>query len=166
MRRGSTKVALLCATTLLLPVSVVACSSEDTPAGPTSPPVQRDPPPDPVTVVIEHRSSTAELAGVPEPNSCEAFTAGVHIHPSWRDIWGFSTMLAVDEDLWRRELTDVPVGRSSLRVHDPRYCGSSPHGTVTAATVYANGVLLERLIDAFEGPNFVFSVDEDGNVTP
>lgn len=117
---------------------------------------------------FEYRASTAVDTAVVEANrGCAAIVGATHIHLGWRSF--AKTDLRVEgPELWALE-TLGPPGSHAIRVSDANVCDENDTGAVTARVVFANDVLLTRVVttpgDGPE-PGFAFSLDDEGVVYP
>lgn len=123
-----------------------------------------------VEVRFEYRASTeVDEAVVAANRGCANIVGPTHIHPSWQNFRTVN-LQANGADLWARSFFDVPVGSARIRVSDANACDTDPNGAVTAPLIFANGVLLTKIVetpgDGITEPGFLFTVLEDTQVVP
>ncbi len=117
-------------------------------------------------VTFEYRASTNLDPGV-NFQTCTAkqVTFGVHLHFIWIDWEERRSMLAVDDNLWRYSST-IPAGRTlNIALHDPNKCLEGDV-YVSPQNLFANGVLLTRVVNVDEGTGLSFTVLADGSIQP
>ncbi|MCK6544729.1 hypothetical protein L6R52_02595 [Myxococcota bacterium] len=119
-------------------------------------------------VRFEYRASTTvDTAVVGAHRGCAEIVGPTHIHLGWRSF-SKTDLRAEGPELWALD-TLAPAGQHAIRVSDANVCDENETGAVTARVVYANGVLLTRVVSTpGDGPEpgFSFSLDDEGVAYP
>jgi hypothetical protein len=118
------------------------------------------------TVRFTYRAPTATRTDIPaSARACVVVSTPTHAHIGWR---GFElvNMTAESADRWALTQTDVPVGpRNVILMSDPNTCIQNPEGFATT-NLFANDVLLTRIVRDGGGDGLAFTVASNGTVTP
>lgn len=119
-----------------------------------------------LSVAFEYRART-DIDPAVDFETCTSkkvhFTS--HLHFIWND-WEDRRYLKKRGKNLFRYTGEVPVGRQvQVALHDPNNCLK---GNVYVAPkgLYANGVLLRRVVDFHEGTGLEFWQQDDGTITP
>lgn len=131
-----------------------------------------------VTFLYQSRTGLDPLVLQEHPRCVEG-VEGAHIHPSWREFARVELNPRGGSG-WQVSFADVPLDRNLVvRVNDPNACASHPHGAATE-NVFANEVLLVRVVDTpgpdhgvtlnnptgSAEPGLAFFLSADGGVIP
>jgi hypothetical protein len=118
------------------------------------------------TVRFSYRAATATRTDIPgSARACVLVSTPTHAHIGWR-AFELINMTAVGADRWELTMTDVPVGpRNTILISDPNVCIQNPEGFATT-NLFANDVLLTRLVRDGGGDGLSFTVASNGTVTP
>jgi hypothetical protein len=119
-----------------------------------------------LSVTFEYRASTKVDRAV-DFKTCTAKQVrfAAHLHFTWNDWEDRRYFDKASADLYSYA-GSVPVGQElKIALHDPNKC---LEGDVYVApeNLYANGVLLHRVVGVDEGEGLAFRLESDGRIVP
>ena len=129
-------------------------------ASPTAPTLRA------LAVTFEYQASTTIDPAV-DFSTCTVkqvrFTS--HLHFTWNEWDDRRYMKKINKNLFSY-VGEVPVGQEvQIALHDPNSClRGDPY--VAPQGLYANGTLLNRIVDVDEGRGLAFRLQGDGTIVP